>query len=133
MRKTLAIILAITFITIAVFGFAGMNNTDSHGYRACIAATANGGYCNNQPNSLGFANFFISTFFSFSSTILTSGLAVSLLLLITLLTLVSDLALLGVKKNQPQIKYKFKFKKLDSGQNQFYSWLKFHTNSPTVT
>ncbi len=75
--KVLSSFLAISFISIAVFGFVGMGHFGSHD--SCLAAAANLGCLDSSDNSLAVANFHIETFKKFSTA--TLNLYISVLLL----------------------------------------------------
>ncbi|MDP3999786.1 MAG: hypothetical protein Q8P76_04350 [bacterium] len=69
--KLLPVILLVGFVSIAVFGFAAMN--DDHG-SGCLATMVNGGVCPEQ-NPLVFAAFHLEVFKSFSSAVFSGNFA----------------------------------------------------------
>lgn len=84
-RTIVTISLITCFITIAVFGFFGMDNHDAQGNPVCIAVTAHGGACATGTNALTLVGFYLTTFVSFSTATfsdLTSLLALIILLVI---------------------------------------------------
>ncbi|MBI2552753.1 hypothetical protein HYW17_05645 [Candidatus Uhrbacteria bacterium] len=70
-RRNIGIILLVSFIAIAVFGFIAMGGGSGHAHGGCIAATANGlPSCPGSGENTESLLFHIQTFKSFSQALI---------------------------------------------------------------
>lgn len=75
MRRYVFVIIFISFVTVAVFGFAGMSG--GYGHRSCIAATAQGvARCFDGSEGSTSAFFHVNVYKMFSLAIIGSAIAV---------------------------------------------------------
>lgn len=129
--KLLPVVLLVGFVSIAVFGFAGMS--DGHG-SGCIAAQAHGGVCPEQ-NPLGFASFHMEAFRNFSSAVFSDNSA-GLLLMILALILISTATVAGKISPPAKIftaeRQRYFESFLPSCQRTIMRWLSLRENSPTL-
>ena len=82
----LAILIAVSFIQLAVFGFAATGHQAGHGYFSCAAVAVRGEPCAEDESPFGFANFHVSAFRDFAAAVLGNS-APSLAVLLLLFTL----------------------------------------------
>lgn len=134
MKISLTILLVISFVSIAVFGFFGMNSTMGPGHKSdCIAAVAQDADCPQETNSLDFAIFHVDAFRSFSLTTLTVNIATAFLLVLALFLGLGFL--LRRIFYTPYLALSFS-RFTDSSpplpKQEFTSWLALLENSPAV-
>ena len=66
MRRTIGLVLVISFIAVGVFGLAAMGLVGEHAHNGCIAATASRIPCPASENSDGAIAFHLEAFKNFS-------------------------------------------------------------------
>lgn len=69
MKLSISIISIFSFISLAVFGFLGMNSAMSHGHAACVASVAQNFNCPAETNQIGFVSFHLDALKSFSKAV----------------------------------------------------------------
>lgn len=69
-RFNWTIILLVSFVGVAVFGFAGMAMDPEHSHRTCLAANVQGALPCPESGALAFLNFHLNAFRSFSLAVL---------------------------------------------------------------
>ncbi|MDP2695743.1 MAG: hypothetical protein Q8O87_00640 [bacterium] len=127
MIRYLAILLIAAVISIAVFGFVGMQH-HAIGSPLCIVSTMQGGDC-AENNILSFITHHISILQTFSATA-TGLLAVALLLsLMAIASSAHDLPITSPIKSRAIIS---KLPKLSTSATKIRSWLSLHRNSPNL-
>lgn len=130
MGKSFAVLMMLSFVGIAVFGFLAMSHENSHGY-GCIAATASGMNCLNDVT--GIALLHIGTFKGFSTALI--GQPIVSLLALLVLALGAGISLTSSWKPVPLCF--FARKKLVSRspysplKTEFTRWIALHENSPS--
>lgn len=127
-----AIILIISFASVAVFGFWLMTHDQMMGHGSCVANTVQGSMC-AQVSPFAFAGFHISAFNSFISVIM-QNLATFALIIIALIAMIA-MAFLGIMGAPPSAK---PYRLPNYGNKpefihkiRFATWYSLHENSPS--
>ena len=135
MKFWLAIVTAVSFVSIAVLGIYTMNHGGEPAHSGCLAATANGAPCRDESNAWSFLALHLDAFKSFSIATMGSSLAFFLVILTILVSFVykvlprvPSLTLPLSCTAQKQRPYSSEY----PNRLQFIHWLALHENSPSV-
>lgn len=133
MSRTIATILTISFIGIAIFGFLGIEFMNGH-HASCIVSTASGSMCPDSESPLGFINFHFNALKNFSTAVSPSFilLALSLVLILSFAfgLLREKLRASRITTPRPSGRALLDFR--PPLQAQFTHWLSLHENSPSL-
>lgn len=123
--KYLTLLIFLSFIGMAVFGFAGMVFDLSHGHSSCIAIALKGNECPENP--FAFSVFHIEALKTFSIAVLA---AMAVFLTIGLFNLFSVIPVLPAK---PSNSLSFIFEKgFTDRDRRLIRWFSLHENSPSL-
>lgn len=127
-----AIIIAISFVSVAVFGFWLMTHDQMMGHGSCVANTIQGSLC-AKMNPFAFAGFHISAFNNFVSVVI-QNLAIAALMVFALTAAIA-MTFLGMIGTTPPIGLA---RWTDYGNRaefvhkiRFIFWCSLHENSPS--
>lgn len=125
--KYLAIFIFLSFVGMAIFGFAGMTFDLGHGHASCIAVRANGTACPESGGIFAFSAFHLSAFKKFSTAVFAA---------IVLLFAFVMFRVLAVSSVFPAPIFNLSalaFERLPAGRTiQLTHWLSLHENSPAL-
>lgn len=135
MKSLLTTTILLGFISVAVFGFAGVSHgaLDAHD-DGCIMATAKGVECPQAKSAADYLTFHLNAFKSFSTATFGETLAASLLTLFLLALGLPAVALIGstVPALSPaHIRHRWKTPFDFSKQRALLYWLALQEHSPT--
>lgn len=137
MKTVFKIFVIISFIGIAVFGFAAMNHNSEHGAVGCIAAAVKAIDCKDGANAFNLALFHLDAFKDFSNATVSGNFTGALLLLFVFVFLGGVWRgmrpLIALLRLVPCLKYEKYLELFFSPQKiTFNRWLSLHENSPSV-
>lgn len=135
MKSLLTTTILLGFISVAVFGFAGVSHgaLDAHD-DGCIMATAKGVECPQATSAADYLTFHLNAFKSFSSATFGETLAASLLTLLLLALGLPAVAL--IRSRAPMLSHAYVWHRwresLDSPEErELLHWLALQEHSPT--
>ncbi len=133
MKKLFVLLIVISFVAIAVFGFLGMDHNNMTG--GCFASAANGSPCPTKASAFAIAFFHLNAFAKFGTALLIDNLIVLFSLLITLFSVLTIWGT-GFKLQKQEFIGFFSFKSLSVQYNSFARkiayWLALLKNSPAL-
>jgi hypothetical protein len=137
MTRTITILIMVSFVAIAVFGFLGIEFMTSH-HAPCIVSTSQGAKCPEESGPFAYVNFHLNALRSFSTAVFHSNPAFSALVLFLVLSfsLVSGFSAVRESVRERSIatpRLKADLNKPTSPLlMRLWSWLSLHENSPAV-
>jgi len=134
MTRTITILIMVSFVAIAVFGFLGIEFMTSH-HAPCIVSTSQGGICPEESAPLGYINFHLNALRNFSTAVFAS---VSFLILSLILVLAFALNLFGERMFAPEVTTPRPFGCILADFSpplltRLSNWLSLHENSPALS
>ena len=124
--KYLTFFISLSFVGMAVFGFAGMASDPAGGHPNCLAVMIKGGNC-PELNPFAFSVFHIEALKTFSVAVLA---AMALFFAVGLFNLFFVIPILPGQPNNP---LSFIFEKDYVGRDKWLMrWLSLHENSPSL-
>jgi hypothetical protein len=134
MKSLLSLFALISFVWIAVFGFAVMNHDSGHGHTGCIATRVKGIECPSLIGTLDMVFLHMSVFEKFSSAVLSDYMV---LILFLVLALVVSYFLSINHDLLPQLSANhlrwFNLELYKSPpKKELLHWFSLHENSPSV-
>lgn len=135
MKRLLILLIAISFASIAVFGFLAMDH-DNMANGGCLASAASGSPCPEKANPFAVAFFHLNAFAKFGTALLVEN---STILFSILLVLFSAFTIWGTgfKPQKPEavrlFNYKFSSVQYNSFAQEIAYWLAILKNSPALS
>jgi len=131
MRFSFSMILILSFISLAVFGFFGMGEMNNN-HVSCIAAEIQNGKCPVTNTLFSFAGYHLDAFKVFSNAVFNGGVLLLLIFAFLIFSFTNILKLefsspifASASRNSNQLNF-------TEAKCKFLRWLSFRENSPTV-
>lgn len=133
-KRTISLVLLVGFVSIAVFGFAGMISDGDHAHKNCLAATARAVDCPVQSDKLLSLWFHLDAFKQFSRATFV-GLILPLLLVAGFALALARLSIgnIPARTSDPLFALERRKNFISPLKNQYSSWLALHLHSPSFS
>jgi len=134
MKRLFVLLIVISFVAIAVFGFLGMDHDNMAG-GGCLASAANGSPCPEKANPFAVAFFHLNAFAKFGTALLVENLMLLFSILVALFAILTIWGT-GFKLQKQELTGFSSFRSLSVQYNSFARkiayWLTLLRNSPAL-